>query len=102
MYRFWHKADIAQRKAYKSERCYMIAGKMKLLSAAVGVAALIATPALVSEAYKRKVSGPNTHASQTQRAHDVNAVYGWDDRYRGADPNPNIRFQLMRDQNLRN
>ncbi len=78
----------------------MIAGRMKLLSAAVSVAALIATPALASKAHKRKVSGPNAHASQIQRAYDVNAVYGWDGRYRGADPDPNIRFQLMRDQNL--
>jgi hypothetical protein len=28
-------------------------------------------------------------------------IYGWAGQYRGTDPDPNIRFQLMRDQNLR-
>ena len=79
----------------------MISGKMKLLSAVVSAAVLIATPALASKAYKRKVSGADAHASRTQRAYDVNAIYGWAGQYRGWDPDPNIRFQLMRDQNLR-
>jgi len=80
----------------------MIAGKMKLLSAFVGAVVFLATPALASKAHKREVSSPKAHASQSQRASDVNSVYGWDGRYRGADPDPNIRFQLMRDQNDRN
>ncbi|MGA8002440.1 MAG: hypothetical protein WCA05_12365 [Pseudolabrys sp.] len=78
----------------------MISGKMKLFSAVVGAAALIATPVLASKAHKRKVSGPDAHASRTQRSYDVNAIYGWEGQYRGWDPDPNIRFQLMRDQNL--
>ena len=28
------------------------------------------------------------------------AIYSWDGRYLGWDPDPNIRFQIMRDQNL--
>ena len=79
----------------------MISGKMKLLSAVVNAAVLIATPALASKAHKRKVSGADPHASRTQRAYDGNAIYGWAGQYRGWDPDPNIRFQLMRDQNLR-
>jgi hypothetical protein len=79
----------------------MISGKMKLLSAVVGAAALVATPALASKTNKKRYQvSPNANASQTQRGFDVNAVYSWDGRYRGSDPDPNIRFQLMRDQNL--
>ena len=40
----------------------MIAGKMKLLSAVVSAAALLATPALASKAHKKKVSGHDVHA----------------------------------------
>jgi hypothetical protein len=79
----------------------MISSKMKLLSAVVSAAALLATPAFASKAHKKKVSGPDAHASRTQRAYDGNAIYGWAGQYRGWDPDPNIRFQLMRDQNLR-
>jgi hypothetical protein len=39
------------------------------------------------------------YETQTQRAHDGNVIYSWDGRYLG-DPDPNIRFQIMRDQNL--
>jgi hypothetical protein len=73
----------------------MISGKMKLLSAVVSAAALLATPALASRAHKKKVSGHDVHASRTQPG-----IYSWDGRYLGWDPDPNIRFQLMRDQNL--
>ena len=73
----------------------MISRKMKTFSAAAGAVALIATPALASKAHKQKVSGQNVHASQSQRG-----IYSWDGRYLGWDPDPNIRFQLMRDQNL--
>ncbi len=74
----------------------MISGRMKLLSAVVSAAALLATPALASKAHKKKVSGHDVYdASRTQRG-----IYSWDGRYLGWDPDPNIRFQLMRDQNL--
>jgi hypothetical protein len=39
---------------------------------------------------------PKTDTSQIQPP-----IYGWAGQYRGTDPDPNIRFQLMRDQNLR-
>lgn len=80
----------------------MRAGQTKLLSIIVGLAVLIATPALASKTPKKKVSAPKVHASQTHRAYDANAIYGWDGGYRGTDPDPNIRFQLLRDQNMPN
>jgi len=79
----------------------MLSAKLKLFSAAVGAAALIATPALASKAHKRKTPDPSAHASKTERAYGGNAIYSWG-RYRGTDPDLNIRFQLMRDQNLPN
>ena len=79
----------------------MISRKMKLLSAVVGAAALIATPALASKPHKKRVSGPDSHSSRIQPAYGGNAIYGWEGQYRGWDPDANIRFQLMRDQNLK-
>jgi len=73
----------------------MISGKIKLLSAVVSAAALLATPALASKARKKKVSDHNVQVSQPQRG-----IYSWDGRYLGWDPDANIRFQIMRDQNL--
>jgi hypothetical protein len=80
----------------------MSSSTIKLLSAAVSVAALIATPAFAATVHKGKAShhyaasGSDTYASQTQRP---NEIYSWDGRDLGTDPDPNIRFQLMRDQN---
>ena len=80
----------------------MISSTIKLLSATVGVAVLIAAPALAATVHKAKAShhyaasGPDAYASQTQRP---NEIYSWDGRDLGTDPDPNIRFQLMRDQN---
>jgi hypothetical protein len=79
----------------------MISGKMKLLLVVVSAAALIATPALASKAHKRKAAAHDAYTTQSQRANDGKAIYGWAGQYRGWDPDPNIRFQLMRDQNLR-
>ena len=79
----------------------MTSGKLKLLSAALSVAALIATPALASTAHKARVKGSDADASkpqpQPQQAHEL---YGWEGQLLGTDPDPNIRFQLQRDQNL--
>ena len=75
----------------------MISGKLKLLSAALSVAALIATPALASKAHKARAKGSDAYASQPQQAHEL---YGWEGQLLGTDPDPNIRFQLQRDQNL--
>jgi hypothetical protein len=78
----------------------MMSRKTKIIAAATGAVALIVTPALASKTSKTKVSGSQAQASRSQPAHDVKRVYGWDGRYLGADPDPNIRFQLMRDQNM--
>jgi hypothetical protein len=78
----------------------MICSKMKVLSAVVSAAALLATPALASKAHKRKAAARDAYTSQAQRAHDGKAIYSWDGRYLGWDPDPNIRFQIMRDQNM--
>ena len=76
----------------------MTSGKLKFLSAAISVAALIATPALASTAHhKAKAKGYDAYASQPQQAHEL---YGWEGQLLGTDPDPNIRFQLQRDQNL--
>ncbi len=76
----------------------MIAGQIKVLSVAVGLAALIAAPAQAENVTKnkKKTPAPRVVTSQTQAP-----IYGWAGQYRGTDPDPNIRFQLMRDQNLR-
>jgi heat shock protein HslJ len=74
----------------------MNSNKVKLLSAVVAAAALMASPALAaSKTHKAKYS--NAHASQPQQAHEL---YGWEGQPLGTDPDPNIRFQLQRDQNL--
>ena len=80
----------------------MISSTIKRLSAAVCVAVLITTPALAATVHKAKAShhyaasGSGAYASQIQRP---NEIYSWDGRDLGTDPDPNIRFQLMRDQN---
>ena len=94
-------ATYSARRPTRSERCIMTSGKLKLLSAALSVAALIATPALASTAHKARVKGSDAYASkpqpQPQQAHEL---YGWEGQLLGTDPDPNIRFQLQRDQNL--
>ena len=71
---------------------------IKLLPIVVGAAALVATPALAathkSKARHHYASEPAY--SQMQRSPEV---YSWDGRDLGTDPDPNIRFQLLRDQN---
>ena len=79
----------------------MISSTIKLLSTAVSVAALIATPALATTIHKGKASrhyasDSGAYASRTQRLPEV---YSWNGRDLGTDPDPNIRFQLLRDQN---
>jgi hypothetical protein len=72
----------------------MIARQIKVLSVAAGLAALIVAPAQAENG--RKSRAPKVAVSQSQAP-----IYGWAGQYRGTDPDPNIRFQLMRDQNLR-
>jgi hypothetical protein len=73
---------------------------MKLLLVLVSAAALMATPALAGKAHKRKAAAHDAYTTQPQRLNDGKAIYSWDGRYLGWDPDPNIRFQIMRDQNL--
>jgi hypothetical protein len=79
----------------------MSSSTMKILSIVVSVAALVTTPALAATVHKGKAthhyaSDPDSYASQSQRSPEV---YSWDGRDLGTDPDPNIRFQLLRDQN---
>jgi len=80
----------------------MISRTIKRLSTVAGLAILIATPALAATIHKGKAShhyasDSDAYASQTRRPPEV---YSWDGRDLGTDPDPNIRFQLLRDQNL--
>jgi len=75
----------------------MISRNIRLVSAIIAGTALLATPAFAAKASKKKVAAPKAHVSQTQRS--PGGIYAWDGRYLGTDPDPNIRFQLMRDQN---
>jgi len=83
----------------------MTSSKIKLLSAVFSVATLIVTPAFATTVHKGKASrhyaapGSDAYASQTQRPNSAGTVYSWDGRDLGTDPDPNIRFQLLRDQN---
>ncbi len=75
----------------------MIPRNMTFVSAIIAAAALLATPAFAAKETKKKAAAAKAHATQTQRT--PNGIYSWDGRYLGADPDPNIRFQIMRDQN---
>ena len=83
--------------ANTSKRSGMISRNTTFVAAIIGAAALLATPAFAAKAPKRKNAAPKAHVSQTQRS--PGGIYSWDGRYLGTDPDPNIRFQLMRDQN---
>jgi len=73
----------------------MASGGIKLLSGAVGAAALIATPMLA--AHKAKAKGSDAYASQIRQEREI---VGWEGQTLGTDPDPNIRFQLLRDQDI--
>ncbi len=75
----------------------MLSRNMTIVTAIVGAAALLATPALAAKESKKKSATPKAQMSKTQRSPD--GIYAWDGRYLGTDPDPNIRFQLRRDQN---
>jgi hypothetical protein len=75
----------------------MIYRNITYVSAIIGTVALLATPAFAAKASKKKGAAPKANMSQTHRSPD--GVYAWDGRYLGSEPDPNIRFLLMRDQN---
>jgi hypothetical protein len=85
------------RRRTQARGAHMISRNMTFISAIVGAVALLATPAFAAKASKKKDAAPKVHVSHTQRSPD--GIYAWDGRYLGNDPDPNIRFQLMRDQN---
>jgi len=72
---------------------------IRLLPIFFSAAALMATPALAathkSKGLHHYAAAP-AYAPHTQRPPEV---YSWDGRDLGTDPDPNIRFQLLRDQN---
>lgn len=80
----------------------MMARKLTVISATVCALSLAASPALAAKVHKKKASHAQAQAAQKYKSFDPNAVYGWDGSYRGSDPDPNIRFQLMRDLNQPN
>jgi hypothetical protein len=79
----------------------MITRKMKLFSAAIAAATLIAAPALVRAIHKEGAPVYQAHAraqGQEQRqGYDVNPVVGPDGKLIGAAPDPGVRSQLQQD-----
>jgi hypothetical protein len=72
---------------------------MKLALVAVGFATLIANSAFARTSPKH-VLATEAFASVSEMPGSLGGVYtvvGWDGRVVGADPDRNIRFQLMRD-----
>lgn len=79
----------------------MVSRKIKLTFMVAAAAVLIANPAFAGSAHKR-VSATEAYASVSEthpstEPRNVYTVVGWDGRVAGADPDRNIRFQLMRD-----
>ena len=77
----------------------MLSHTMKLTFVVAGAAILIANPAFARTAQKR-VQATEAFASVSEMPGSPGGVYtviGWDGRVAGADPDRNIRFQLMRD-----
>jgi hypothetical protein len=73
----------------------MVSGKRKAAFGSCECSGLASHASTCQQSPQKKVSGHDVHASRTQPG-----IYSWDGRYLGWDPDPNIRFQLMRDQNL--
>ena len=73
----------------------MTARQIAVLSMAAGFAVLFVASAQ-AETGSKKTRAPRVATTQS-----LAPIYGWAGQYRGTDPDPNIRFQLMRDQNLR-
>ena len=74
----------------------MMARRLRVLSAALAAVALTAGAGQAAKVSKKKTPRPKTETLQVEPP-----IYGWAGQYRGTDPDSNIRFQLMRDQNLR-
>jgi hypothetical protein len=69
--------------------------KTKMVFAALGIAALIATPALAQkQTHRARVSAP--YATNAVSA----PVFSNDGRLIGTDPDPRVRFELQRDSTV--
>jgi hypothetical protein len=79
----------------------MITRKMKLFSAAMAAAVLIAAPALVRAVHKEGAPVYQAHAraqGQVQgQGYDANPVVGPNGKLIGAAPDPGLRSQLQQD-----
>jgi hypothetical protein len=75
----------------------MITRKMKLFSAAIAAAALIATPALARTGHKAVAPVNHGQDRTHDHAYDANPVVGPDGKLIGAAPDPSVRSQLQRD-----
>jgi hypothetical protein len=71
----------------------MTSRKMKLLSAAIGAVALIATSELARTVHKGAAPAEQAY----HQARGANAVVGPDGKLIGAAPDPSVRSQLQRD-----
>ena len=69
--------------------------QIKKVLAALALATLAASPAFAATSHKQRTSASASYAA----AHDPNVVVS-DGQIVGRDPDPNIRFQLMRDPGL--
>ncbi len=71
---------------------------IKLVLVAAGAATIVANPAVARTANKPAATQAYAMASDANASpKGVYSVIGWDGRVVGADPDLNIRFQLMRD-----
>ncbi len=74
----------------------MMSQKLSVVTAAV---VLIATPAFAHAVHKRSRAATASYAYETyayETSYGPNAVVGFDGTILGADPDPRIRFELMR------
>ena len=77
----------------------MLSHTMKVALVAVAAVTLIANPAFARTTHKQMLA-TEAYASVSDTPGSSGSVYvviGWDGRVVGADPDRNIRFQLMRD-----
>jgi hypothetical protein len=75
----------------------MISRKMKLFSAAIGAAVLIATPTLAGTGHKNVAPVYQGHDRAPGQTYDANHVIGPDGKLIGAAADPSVRSQLQRD-----
>ena len=78
----------------------MMPRRTKLVLAAVATAALLTTPTFAATVHKAKKSANAANAYASDRAYGASTVVGLEGTVLGTDPDPNIRFQLLRDQSL--